>query len=315
MIQIKLRIHLRPVAPTLNGHCTEKIKPYRKKKLYNLLMKYRIMRFIFVLAIILNFSLLAELNAQELKNNLQLQIGIGHISRQDNVFSPFIHQDISPINLGVRYQREDKFYQNVNIRFALLYPYHTDAYQFFDNNEIKTTSPHGFTIVDLDYWIGKAIKETDNNSTKIGFSVNADVQALNYVYGRISSFGYYSSFGIGGFVYHNHKFNEKNHLSGYISLPVISWLARSPYLVNDDEFIENTSSHSGVKTFFAFIGDGKIATFNQLNIVDISATYTFVISSRWGLGFGYLFEFIHSNRPRNLLSYRNSIFLNTSFQF
>lgn len=268
-----------------------------------------------ILTIIFCFSLLENLVAQDLKNNLQLQVGFGHIARQDLVFSPFIHKDLSPMNVSIRYQREKKYFQYANLRFALLSPSYKTSYSFIDDGEVKTTSPHFFAIVDLDYWFGKSIKETEKSSTKVGIAVNADIQALNYAYGRIGSFGYYSSFGVGAFIHHTHKFNDKNSLIGYASLPVINWLARSPYLVNDDEFIENTSSHSGLKTFFAFIGDGKLATLNQLQIVDFSVNYTYRLNKRWDLGIGYLFEFVHSSKPRNMLSYRNSIFLNTNFKF
>lgn len=274
------------------------------------------MRSLFILMFeIILISISTHSNAQDFKNSLQLQIGVGNIARQDLVFSPFIHKDLSPINVSIRYQREKKYFQNANLRFALLSPSYKNSYSFIDDGEIKTTSPHFFTIVDLDYWFGKSIKETEKSSTKVGIAVNADIQALNYAYGRIGSFGYYSSFGVGAFIHHIHKFNDKNSLIGYVSLPVINWLARSPYLVNDDEFIENTSSHSGLKTFFAFIGDGKFATLNQLQIFDFSANYTYKLNKRWDLGVGYLFEFVHSSKPRNMLSYRNSIFFNTNFKF
>lgn len=274
------------------------------------------MRISFIFAVALIFlSTATQCVSQDLKNNLQLQIGAGNIARQDLVFSPFIHRDFSPLNFGIRYQRDKKYFQNAYLHFALLSPSHTDVYQFVDDNKIETTSPHFFTLVDLDYWFGKSIKQTDKVSTKVGLSVNADIQALNYFYGRIGSFGYFSSFGLGGFLHYTYKVNGKNSLTGYASLPLISWVARSPYLVNDDEFIENTSSHSGIKTFFAFIGDGKPATVNRLQMVDIGASYTYHLSSKWDLGINYLFEFIHSSKPRNLLSYRNSIFFNTSFKF
>ncbi|NLJ44836.1 MAG: hypothetical protein GX431_14350 [Bacteroidales bacterium] len=268
-----------------------------------------------IVAILIFLSTATYCLSQDLKNSLRLQIGLGHIARQDFVFSPFIHRDLSPLNFGICYQRDKKYFQNANLRLALLSPSHSDIYQFFDDNKKETTSPHFFTLVDLDYWFGKSIKQTDKVSTKVGLSVNADIQALNYVYGRIGSFGYFSSFGLGGFVNQTYKFNDKNSLTAYASMPIISWFARSPYLVNDDEFIENTSSHSGVKTFFAFIGDGKPATLNRLQMVDIGANYTYHLSPKWDIGISYLFEFIHSSKPRNLLSYKNSIFFNTNFNF
>ncbi len=275
------------------------------------MMKHFLMTTAFVSSLFTSFAL----QAQDIANGIQLQLGLSHVSRQDLVFSPFIHKDLSPINIGIRYQREKTFYQNIHLRFSLLRPSFNEPYEYFDNNEKKQTSPHIFTIIDLDYWLGKEFRRREKSNTKIGIAFNADIQALNYVYGRISSFGYYSAFGFGGFGSHTHYINEKNKITGQIALPMFSWLARSPYLVNDDEFIENTSSHSGVKTFFAFIGDGKIATLNKLQAVDFRLNYTYKLNDRWELGVDYLFEFIHPKEPRNLLSYKNSIFFNTTFKF
>ncbi len=277
--------------------------------------KHRYMRvFLFALLFLLMMMSLNS-SAQELKNELQLQLGLSHIARQDLVFSPFINRDLSPINFGIRYQRERNLYQNLHLRFSLLSPSLTEPYEFIDNDEIKQTSPHFSTLIDLDYWIGKEFRGKEKSSTKAGLAFNADIQALNYVYGRIGSFGYYSTFGLGGFVSHTHKFNEKNKLTGQVALPLFSWLARSPYLVNDDEFIENTISHSGIKTFFAFIGDGNLATLNKLQTLDLRLNYTYKLNDRWAIGADYLFEFIHSKEPRNLLSYRNTMFLNTNYKF
>jgi len=266
-------------------------------------------------AFVFSFFTSFVLQAQDIENSIQLQIGLSNIARQDLVFSPFIHRDLSPINIGIRYQREKTFYQSINLRFSSLKPSYIEPYEFFDNNEIKQTSPHNFTIIDLDYWLGKEFRRREKSTTKAGIAFNADIQALNYVYGRIGSFGYYSAFGLGGFISHTYNINEKNKITGQIALPLFNWLARSPYLVNDDEFIENTSSHSGIKTFFAFIGDGNFATLNNLQTLDFRLNYTHKLNDRWELGADYLFEFIHSKEPRNLLSYRNSVFINTTFKF
>lgn len=263
------------------------------------------------------FSLITSfvLQAQDTKNCIQLQIGLSNIARQDLVFSPFVHKDFSPINIGIRYQREKKFYQNIHLRFSSLKPSFIGPYEFFDDNETKQTSPHIFTMIDLDYWLGKEFRRRSKSITKAGIAFNADIQALNYVYGRTSFFGYYSAIGLGGFISQTYNANKKNKITGQIALPLFNWVARSPYLVNDDEFIENISSRSGVKTFFAFIGDGNFATLNKSQILDFRLNYAYKLNDRWELGVDYLFEFIHSKEPRNLLSYRNSIFINGTFKF
>jgi hypothetical protein len=191
----------------------------------------------------------------------------------------------------------------------------TSPYEYTMDGETMMAAQHTFTLIDLDYSLGKEVMKTEKSITTIGALFTTDVQVLNYAYGRIGSFGYYSTFGVGGFVLKEYQINEKNRISGRFALPIVNWLSRSPYLVNDDEFIENISSHAGGKTFLAFIGDGKLATLNKLQTFDFEARYTYRLSNKWEMGAGYLFEFIHSTQPRSLLSYRNSMFLSTSIKF
>ena len=273
------------------------------------------MKFKLTFTLIAIIVIIYQAQAQDLKNNFNLSIGAGHITRQDLVFSPFAHNDFTPINIGLEYTRMANFHQNLKLRFASFDPMLTSPYEYILDGEKKVASQHFFTLIDLDYSFGKRINQTGKSNTTVGALFSTDVQMLNYEYGRIGSFGYYSTFGLGGFISKDYQINHKSHISGRFALPLLNWLSRSPYLVNDDEFIENISSHSGAKTFFAFIGDGKLTTLNKLQTFDLEAKYTYQLHKKWELGASYLFEFIHSKEPRSLLSYRNSLFVSTSFKF
>jgi hypothetical protein len=256
-----------------------------------------------------------QAHGQELKNNLAINIGAGQIARQDLVFSPFIHNDFTPLNIGLEYTRKASLYQNIRIRFASFNPMLTSPYEYKADGEIKVASQHYFSFIDLDYSAGKIINQSKKFSTTVGPLLTADVQMLNYAYGRIGSFGYYSAFGLGGFISNEFKLNERSLVVARFAIPLMNWLSRSPYLVNDDEFIENISSHSGLKTFFAFVGDGQLTSLKTLQSYDLEAKYTYQFHKRWELGAGYLFEYISIKEPRNLRSFRNSIFLNITYKF
>lgn len=159
------------------------------------------------------------------------------------------------------------------------------------------------------------MKDFGKSHLTVGGLFAADIQAMNYAYGRTSSLGYYASFGLGAFGKYAYTINEKNNLSASLQIPLFYLMARSPYLVNDDEFIENTYSHSGFKTFMAFIGDGNFVTWNRLQTFDLDLKYTHSLNRRWNLGAAYLFEFVHAVQPQNLLSYRQSLNLSASYCF
>lgn len=249
------------------------------------------------------------------KNTLTLNFGPSSIMRQDIIFSPFVHSDFSFMNLGLSYTRESKYYQKISLRYANFNPMVAAPYEFTFHSEPNIAYPHSFNIIDLDYLFGKKISETENGTFTAGGLFSTDIQVMNYVYGRISNLGYAANFGLGIFGTYAKPINEKSRLSTTLKLPMFAWIARSPYLVNDDEFIENISSHSGLKTFRAFIGDGQIATWNKIQTLDLELKYEYSLSSRWEFGAGYLFEFIHLNQPRNLLSFRNSLDLSLNYKF
>lgn len=257
------------------------------------------------------------LNAQEhiRKNKLEINVGFGHIARQDLIFSPFVHKNLTFINLGVEYSREGKFYQKIKLNYAGFNPMIDKSYQFTEYGETEDALPHNFNLIDLDYLIGKKIHEKEKHILTAGVLFSTNIQAMNYVYGRFGNFGYFANLGLGLFIRENIKINDKSNINATLQLPVISWLARSPYLVNDDVFIENISSHSGIKSFIGFLGDGEMVSLDQLQTVDLELKYNYQINKKLGLGAGYNFEFIHSDNPRNLLSFRNALNISANINF
>lgn len=253
---------------------------------------------------------------ESVKNNtLTFNIGPGYIARQDLIFSPFIHADFSLLNIGLDYTMERNLFQQFSLRFGSFSPMITDSYEFSEFGEYQTAFPHSFNLIDFDYLVGRKIYETDKNGLTVGGLFSTDIQALNYVFGRISNFGYYSAIGVGVFGRYRFDINDRGWFTSTLKIPLVVWLARSPYLVNDDEFIENISSHSGIKTFMEFVNDGWLASWNRIQTFDLDIKYTYVLNEKWHLGAAYQFDFIHSSRPRNLLSYRSSVHFSVNLNF
>jgi len=249
------------------------------------------------------------------KNALSLRIGGGFIMHQDLIFSPFIHKDFSLMNLGLDYTRKAHFFQKVSLRYANFNPMIAEPYEFTVHGQPNTAYTHNFNLIDLDYHFGRKIKETKNASIAAGGLFSSEIQAMNYVYGRIGSFGYFASFGLGGFGTYERQISVKSKLEATLKLPLVAWLARSPYLVNDDEFIENISSHSGFKTFVAFLGDGQMTFWNKVQTLDFELKYKYSVGERWEFRAACLSEFIHMSQPGNLLSLQNSLNLSATFKF
>lgn len=262
------------------------------------------------------FALAESLTAQETNHNsLSLWVGPAHIARQDLIFSPMIHRDFTPVQLGVGYQRRAQLTHTFRAGYAGFDPMLSEPYDFTEYGEDQTAWPHYFTLIGLSYTAGKTIRESGKWVTTLGGAAHWDIQALNYSYGRISSFGYVSLTGMGVYVRQTFQVTERWRLHGEVQLPLLLWQARSPYLVNDDEFIENIASHSGFKSFMAFLADGHLTSLHEVQSVDLELGVSRLLTEKWQLGASYHLDLLRMTEPRPLLSVRHIFQVSAQFQF
>lgn len=262
-------------------------------------------------AIIFSFALFLELSAQ--KNELSLRFGAGYLARQDLTFSPFVHEDVSLFNIGVGYNRIAKTVQWADLYFGSFNPKLIKPYTFGNNEQ---TYPHQFTRVNLAYGYGAKVKLKDTSAClAIGGFLQSDIQPSTYAFGRTSSFGYFAAFNLGTWVRYTRSIDQKQSIRAQINLPILTWLARSPYLINDDRFIKNTASHNGIKTFAAFVNDGNLQTWNRIQQFEINLLYNYMLNRKWNLGAMYEFQFIHAGLPTNFLSYQHILSVNAGLKF
>jgi hypothetical protein len=246
-------------------------------------------------------------NAQrDTSSQLSIYIGPAMLSRQDLIFSPFIHKDLSPLSLGLKYEWDHTLHQFLKLDYAGFTAGVETPYDILVDGETETVFPHSFTFIGFDYGAGKWLGDNVRSPSLLGGSLNMDVQAMTYQYGRSSFFGYYATIGIGVWYKKYFHMGDRHQLSAQVEVPLVSWYARSPYLVNDDEFIENIYSHNGFTTFFAYLGDGELVTWNKLQTVNAGVDYQYELSDKWSVGASWKFAFIHASDPLPLTSVQNS---------
>ena len=95
-------------------------------------------------------------HAQEEKNNqLSLYIGPASIARQDLIFSPFIHQGLSPLVFGLKYEKNKKIHQYVRLDYSGFSAGLETPYDYIYNGGVDTAYQHSFTFVALRYGNGR----------------------------------------------------------------------------------------------------------------------------------------------------------------
>ena len=245
---------------------------------------------------------------------LQFSVGPSFLTRQDLVFSPFIHTDFSLFNGGLEYQCNKRGHQFFRMNYAGFETGLQTPYDYIFDDSIATAYPHDFTFAQIAYGHGFSIGKRDTLRPTAGFAVQMDIQAMTYQYGRFSFFGYYSTTALNVWYRHTFPIGNKSRIIGMVEAPLVSWLTRSPYLVNDDDFIENTYSHNGFETFFEYLADGHIATWDEVQRVDLGLQYQYDLSRTWAVGAAYKFSFIHASEPRDLYSIQNNFNLTLGFK-
>jgi|GEM_PF-1532915 len=248
---------------------------------------------------------------------LSLNTGAHVIARQDLVLSPMVQNGWAFPNVAITYT-----HQGSRVRQAASLAYdgyligNKDTYTFYEltTDKAATTAPTNFLFVDLSYEAQWALPDSGATRVMLGGGLYGQLGSLNQGY-TYPSFGYTIFFGIGPSVRVQHKLDERTTLFGDFSLPVLAWVARSPYAFNDDAFIEDQSSHKTLPTLGAFISDGRWASFGSFRRALLHLGAERQYGTRWCLGLQYGLEYVDISQPQRLISFRNSLDLTATYRF
>ncbi|MBL7938181.1 MAG: hypothetical protein JNL43_02375 [Flavobacteriales bacterium] len=248
---------------------------------------------------------------------LILATGYHHIARQDQVFSPMIHRGSAFPNVGLTYTHEGTEQRHaVRLGYDGYSAGFADTYSFMDlvSGSEETTARSAFTIVDLSYELQWHVGDTGRTQMLVGGGFFGQLGSLNHGY-AYPSFGYTIFLGIGPTARLEHALNERTRLHADLSLPFLSWVARSPYALNDDQFIEDQRSHKTMPTLGAFIAGGRWASFGSFRraLLVLGAEHRF--ATRWSIGGKYSLEYLDVSRPARLISFRNGIDVCFTYHF
>lgn len=258
---------------------------------------------------LLFFALAAQFATAQ--NALELTYGFRHYQRQDLTFSPLIFKGLAPLNLGLAYQKSDEKSQtNVGLNLAGFASRSVAAFDYTKWNEPAplTTLPSNFWLIDLGAsHLRKVGGESGRSDWYGGLSLNLQMGALFYDFAEYGTFGYTTIASLSPTVAGKWSFGEKNSLQFSAKLPLLNWLARSPYAINDDDFIERQSSHRGLKTLLRLSADGHLASLGQVQAGSFSAKFQRKINEKWAASLGYDFALLRSQDPHPLTAIENGV--------
>lgn len=273
------------------------------------------MKKLIILIIPLLFSL--GLSGQDENHNaITLNWGMGKIKRQDLTVSPFIHKEWSPVNIMLSFSRTKKFNHLLEFKYSSYNPGIIEPYDFktFYNGEERGLD-HSFTLIDLNYALGKSIIDKKDRSFVIGGKSRNLIYASDYNFGTVGPSPMYISFGLDIWLNAEYNLNEKHYFKSNLSLPIFSYIYRAPYLAWTDEYFENISSHKGLKEFASRIEDGHFQSWASSQRFDFDLSYAYVLNKNWDLGICYLLSNNFNQTPTSFSQIESGIYLNANFKF
>ena len=121
---------------------------------------------LYLLAFLLIISQVEMTAQSEASQSLALQWGAGHLQMQNLSFSRFIHKDVSPLNIGLVYQRSNRLEQQVNVKFSTYQSQTGELYEYYWDtpDETQSTFQSSFHMLDLNYSLGKVVLEVGSSA-------------------------------------------------------------------------------------------------------------------------------------------------------
>jgi hypothetical protein len=277
-------------------------------------MKRRIIKI--GLLIFLTITMMAQEQEQARVNSFGLSWGMGNIMRQDLTLSPFVHKDWSPINVQLRYERSKKLEQQASLKFGSYSPNVGEAFTFYSfyNGEL-TTWPHSFTMIDINYAIGKSISDKGKYKFVLGAKSKNQFYLSDYSFGSFSSSPIFIAFGLDIWLNMKYDINEKHHVESNVSLPIFKYVYRDPYLSQDDEFFENLYSHKPLKEMTDRIKDGQLQSWGSSQSFDFDLSYGYSLNEKWEFGCTYLLSMNFNQIPTKYAQIENVIYISGIFKF
>jgi hypothetical protein len=249
------------------------------------------------------------------RSRVTIAAGAAHLAHQDLIHTPFVHGGVAPLSLGVRYERSGDWVHFAEGGYRALTSRLTRPYPILHGGHSHESPPHRYHFVDAASGLGRRVPAGSGRTAALGAALRLDLQAADYSYGVEPNFGYFISPSLDLWYRRELGLPAGGRLSGRAMAPLLSWVARSPYGVNDDRFIENIEPGRPLPILVAFLADGELAGWDRLQRLDVAIDFHRPLVRRLDLGAAYRFGVLRHAEPRPLTVVRNALDLTTSIRF
>lgn len=224
--------------------------------------------------------------------------------RHDEVFTQAPYAGLSPVHLGLALDVGEATRHRLDLGFDLVAaragaPYGADR----TDGEPFVVGASPFARVDL-RWTSTW---TVAGPLRVGFAVHDRVDTTSYDHGFVGVFGYTAAFGVGPAVAATWSLTDRVRVDLGADAPLVAWVARSPYAMNDDAYIRAIASHRPLAMFGALIAGGAPTTVDRLQAARAGAAISVELDPRWALLGRFDLAALRHTRPRPVLDLTASL--------
>ncbi|MFO7563130.1 MAG: hypothetical protein R6X02_10845 [Enhygromyxa sp.] len=221
------------------------------------------------------------------------------VHRRDQLLSPRPYRGVLPgADLGYAARGRHNTHV-VSLSFAMGSLRSGPDFEYERAGELRSTEPSLATMLDLRYAYGRRLAG-ERWSVSLGATLPVHIEAMNWVYGPLGNFNYLGVFALGPWAQLRLEPAARHLIELELGAPIVAWVARSPYALNDDDFIAANADHAPGKAAFRLIGQGRFESLDTYQSVDLRGSWAFALHERWALVSTLGFWFAHESKPRPL---------------
>lgn len=175
-------------------------------------------------------------------------------------------------------------------------------------------SPHTYVRIRYAYLRELPLRR-ERLALRLGPGLDFDIQKFDYVHPPASIGGYHGLFALDVRTELELRPAARHRLRLGVGLPLLAWVTRSPYAINDDEQLYANRDHNGLRTFFRYLGDGRVQSWGRLQAVRVELRYDFVLHQHVALTAGVQGRLLANSFPRALLLQEYGVSLGLTARF
>ena len=244
----------------------------------------------------------------EPRHTLEIAWTTDYRARQDDLMSPLVHQGIAPFGGLFAYRSHGP-------RNAVLAGLEVDSvpaksgptFEIATDDGPARTYPSSWVTARIPVGWGRRVVRTDDVDLAIGGMFDTRIEVLSWSYAVTYTTGYSGTFTLGPWADGRWRPADRWTLEGSITLPLFGWLARSPYALNDDEYIRANQTHNALVAFGAYFANGGLTWVGDHQAVRTRAGAAFALAGRTSLVAAYRFEVLHFTEPLPALAYGHAL--------